>query len=231
MFYRVKMPGKVVPIGAARPPAPDLQEGPRPSPGGSRGLPGMADEELMLLVRAGSREAMGVLASRHVGHLTSFCAKLTGDAAGAEDLVQEVLLRLWRRRAAWEPRGRVLAFLYLSARNLCRNRARDVQRRGRWVVPEGTEAEAPAPATQGDLEVLLASERRRDTLRALQALPDAMREAVLLRFDGELSYEAIAAIVGAPESTVRSRVHYGLLRLRELLKGEAGPSAGKERER
>jgi RNA polymerase sigma-70 factor (ECF subfamily) len=188
----------------------------------------MADEDLMLLVRAGSREAMGVLASRHVGPLTSFCAKLTGDVACAEDLVQEVLLRLWRRRAAWEPRGRVLAFLYMAARNLCRNRARDVQRRGRWVV-DGNEAETPAPP-EGDVEALLASERRRDTLRALQSLPDLMREAVLLRFDGEMSYEAIAAIVGAPESTVRSRVHYGLLRMREVLK-DGGQGAGKERER
>jgi RNA polymerase sigma-70 factor (ECF subfamily) len=71
--------------------------------------------------------------------------------------------------------------------------------------------------TAGDVDPVLSRERRRDVLRALSELPEAMREALLLRFDGEMSYEAIATVVGANESTVRSRVHYALLRMRALV--------------
>jgi RNA polymerase sigma-70 factor (ECF subfamily) len=205
------MAGKVVPLTAARGAA---------APGTPIETP-RSDDELMLLARAGSREAMATLASRHVGPLTSFCAKLTGDPGAAEDIVQEVLLRLWKGRAGWTPRGRVIALLYTTARNLCRNRARDLRRRSRWLLPEtaGLEAaSAGANAGESDVEAVLARERRRDALRALGELSEAMREAVILRFDLEMSYEAIASIVGASESTVRSRVHYGLLRLRELVK-------------
>jgi RNA polymerase sigma-70 factor, ECF subfamily len=206
------MPGKVVPLAAARPGGANEERSP------------LADEDLMLLVRAGSRDAMATLAARHVGPLTSFCAKLTGDAPAAEDIVQEVLLRLWIHRASWQPRGRFVGLLYTTARNLCRNRARDLRRRGRWVVPEGPGVEAARqPLKDDDVESLLARERRRDAQRALAELSEAMREAVILRFDLEMSYEAIAAIVGASESTVRSRVHYGLLRLRALLKAREEP--------
>ncbi len=206
MLLLAKMPGKVVPLAAAR-------AGAAPSERAE-----LADEDLMLLVRAGSREAMATLAERHVRRLTGFCVKLTGDAAAGEDIVQEVLLRLWTRRAEWQPRGRFVALLYTAARNLCRNRARDLRRRGRWLLPEGVDLEAGRLHANDDVESMLARERRRDAQRALGELSEAMREAVILRFDLEMSYEAIATIVGASESTVRSRVHYGLLRLRALVK-------------
>jgi RNA polymerase sigma-70 factor (ECF subfamily) len=177
------------------------------------------DDDLMLLVRAGSREAMTTLAGRYHARLTSFCVKLTGDPAAAEDIVQETLLRLWIHRADWRPRGRFAGLLFVAARNLCRNRVRDVRRRGRWMLPASDQVEDRALAAIVDVDPILTEERRRDTLRALGELPEAMREALVLRFDGELSYEAIAAIVGAPESTIRSRVHYGLIKLRALLGG------------
>ena len=197
------MPAKVVPLPTPRP-------GPVSPP-----LADLLDEDLMRLVRAGSREAMSTLAERYVRPLTSFCAKRTGDAAAAEDIVQEVLLRLWRRRAEWQPRGRVKALVYTAAHNLCRNRARDSRRLRLWMFaapPDLDAADRTAPPA--DVEALLLRERVRDARRALAELPEPMREALLLRFDGEMSYEEISAIVGAPESTVRSRVHHALLRMR-----------------
>jgi RNA polymerase sigma-70 factor (ECF subfamily) len=203
----VEMPGsKVVPLAAARGAGTPIER---------------TDEELMLLVRAGSREAMATLASRHLGPLTSFCVKRTGDPAAAEDIVQEVLVRLWLHRTGWTPRGTVTALLYTSARNLCINRARDVRRRGQWLIPSSTSIDIERVSVASEeIDPILAQERRRDALRALGELPDAQREAVLLRFDAELSYEAIAAIAGTNESTVRSRVHHALLKLRALVGGK-----------
>jgi RNA polymerase sigma-70 factor (ECF subfamily) len=202
-----EMPGpKVVPLASAR-----------DASGTDR-----SDEDLMLLVRAGSREAMASLASRHLGPLTSFCTKVTGDAGAGEDIVQEVFLRVWKHRAEWQPRGTVAALLYTTARNLCLNRTRDARRRGRWLVPSAGAAIdiERARVTSQEVDPILDRERRQDALRALGELPEAMREAVLLRFDAELSYETIATILGANESTVRSRVHHGLLKLRALVSGK-----------
>jgi RNA polymerase sigma-70 factor (ECF subfamily) len=200
-----EMPGpKVVPLASAR-----------DASGTDR-----SDEDLMLLVRAGSREAMATLASRYLRPLTSFCSKVTGDAGAGEDIVQEVFLRIWKHRAEWQPRGTVAALLYTSARNLCLNRTRDVRRRGRWLVPIAGAAVEQASVASGDMDPILARERRQDAQRALGELPDAMREAVLLRFDAELPYDTIASVLGANESTVRSRVHHGLLKLRALVSGK-----------
>jgi RNA polymerase sigma-70 factor (ECF subfamily) len=154
--------------------------------------------------------------------LTSFCTKVTGDAGAGEDIVQEVFLRVWKHRAEWQPRGTVAALLYTSARNLCLNRTRDARRRGRWLVPSvGAAIDIErAGVTSQEVDPILDRERRQDALRALGELPEAMREAVLLRFDAELSYETIAIILGANESTVRSRVHHGLLKLRALVSGK-----------
>jgi RNA polymerase sigma-70 factor (ECF subfamily) len=201
------MPGsKVIPLAAAR---------------GTGSHVERTDEDLMLLIRAGSREAMAALASRHLGPLTSFCVKRTGDPVAGEDIVQEVLLRLWVHRAEWTPRGTVAALLYTSARNLCINRTRDVRRRGQWIVPSSSSVDVErVRVASEEVDPILARERRRDALRALGELPDPQREAVLLRFDAELSYEDIAAITGTNESTVRSRVHHGLLKLRALVGGK-----------
>jgi RNA polymerase sigma-70 factor (ECF subfamily) len=191
-----------------------------PATGGTLG--DQEDEDLMLLVRAGSREAMALLARRYLDRLTSFCAKLTGDPAAAEDIVQETLLRVWTQRSEWRSRGRFSALVFVTARNLCRNRARDTRRRGRWILADSM-SDARAVAATAEVDPIIAEEHRRDALRALGELPEPMREAVVLRFDCELSYEAIAAIVGAPESTVRSRVHYGLLKLRALVGARREP--------
>jgi RNA polymerase sigma-70 factor (ECF subfamily) len=198
------MPGaKVVPLAAARGTATPVER---------------TDEELMLLVRAGSREAMASLASRHLGRLTSFCVKRTGDAVAGEDIVQEVFLRLWLHRAEWTPRGTVTALLYTTARNLCLNRARDARRRVRWILPSVSWAHVERVSVASEeVDPILARERRRDVLSALGELPDVQREAVLLRFDAELSYEDIAAITGTNDSTARSRVHHGLLKLRAAI--------------
>jgi RNA polymerase sigma-70 factor (ECF subfamily) len=168
------------------------------------------DEELMLLVRADSTDAMAALVARYHARLTSFCAKYTRDFAASEELVQETFLRLWRARASYRSEGKLAVLLYTTARNLCRNHARSAQRRARPL-------EIAAPPAADPVDALLARERWRDVEAALGELPDKLREAVVLRFEHQLAYDQIAEVVGSNESTVRSRVHHGLAQLRALV--------------
>lgn len=194
-----------------------------PFPGDARrGLEVRTDEELMLLSGAGSAEAFEQLVRRHHPRLARFCGKSVGSAAEGDELAQETLVRVWETRRDYQPRAPFVVFMLTIARNLCRNRARDSGRRGRWQedahdVARGGAVSSPAAASAVDQ--LLEREQQRRVREAMLELPDKFREVLLLRFDQELDYAEISRIVGRNEATVRSRVFHGLKKLRARVSG------------
>ncbi len=147
---------------------------------------------------------------------------MTGDPGRAEELAQETWLQIWSARASYQAQGKFAVFLYTAARNRCRNHARDSRRRGRWVVADGGPSLDLAARSPEQLDEVLAEERRRTVNEALAALPEKLREAVVLRFSQGLEYEDMALLLGTGESTLRSRVHHGLKKLRERLERGTG---------
>src|SRR3954469_22538 len=147
------------------------------------------------------------------------------DAALAQDVVQDVFLRLWRRPGAFDPRrGDLGAYLRLMARSRALDLWRTAQAGGRAparlrTAAGGDEArpeEQPAPSAERD-------EEGRIVRAALQALPEAQREAVVLAYWGGLTAGEIAARSGVPVGTAKSRVRLGLQRMRaELAEAPAG---------
>jgi RNA polymerase sigma-70 factor (ECF subfamily) len=182
------------------------------------------DEALMVLASRDHRGAFEVLASRHLGSLTSYCAKFLGNLRSGEEIAQDTMVEVWAQRQRYRP-DRFRVFLFTIARNRCLNRLRNDRRRHRWsgTPLDGHELERTA-AVESDqpdqLDELLELERQRRTREALGLLPSKLREAVLLRFDQELEYSEIARIVGRPLVTVRSRVFHALRRLRAALAEE-----------
>jgi RNA polymerase sigma-70 factor (ECF subfamily) len=196
---------------------------PFPAPEAPRGLPlgERSDDELMLLVRAGTLDALTILVQRHLHRLTRFCTRLVGDASVADEICQSVWLQIWASRRSYRAEGKFLVLLFTVARNACRNQVRAAKRRDRWLPPAPPEALEGVPDHGAShLDRLLERERQLDLLQALDALPEPMREAVLLRFQEELAYEDIARILDTRESTLRSRVHHGLKQLRRHLEEE-----------
>lgn len=182
------------------------------------------DDSLMLLASAGQREAFRVLVERHARRVVRFCSRMTGDARLAEEIAQETWLSVWSSRSSYEPNGQFVVWLLVAARNRCLNSRRDVARRARVLVPETTDLAETAGDDPAALDRLIAAEERRRVQRALDELPAAMREAVMLRFGETLAYEQIAEVTGTNASTVRSRVFYGVKKLHELLTGRKGDS-------
>ncbi|RKH13858.1 RNA polymerase sigma factor [Corallococcus sp. CA053C] len=185
-------------------------------------LESRTDEELMLLSGAGSTEAFEQLVRRHHPRLARYCGKSVGSAAEGDELAQETLVRVWETRREYKPRAPFVVFMLTVARNLCRNRARDSGRRGRWQAEAhdaaGVEAVA-SPASASAVEQLLEREEQRRVRDAMLELPEPFREVLLLRFDQELDYAEISRIVGRNEATVRSRVFHGLKKLRARVSG------------
>jgi RNA polymerase sigma-70 factor, ECF subfamily len=138
----------------------------------------------------------------------------SGTASGqAEDIVQEVMLTVWRKADLFDPtRAQVSAWIY----QIARNRQIDVIRKERRPVPEELTRD---PGLEPDASQIVAVEQEADQLKqALKRLSPDQREIVERAYLGELSHQEISAQTGLPLGTIKSRIRLGLDRLRHELK-------------
>lgn len=155
----------------------------------------------------------------HRRFLRAIVRSLVRDEQGAEDIVQETLVRAWQAAPPQGDgqRGSLRGWLGKIARNLSIDHLRGARRLER--LEHQVEATGLAPSTE---EVLLHEEQRRRLVRAVLALPQPYRDVVLLRFWEELTPAQIAARLGVPGATVRSQLARGLDQLRVRLDREYG---------
>jgi RNA polymerase sigma-70 factor (ECF subfamily) len=166
------------------------------------------DEELMVRVQAGDEGALAALMDRYQGPLYGFLNRRVGDAA-ADDLFQESWLRVVRARDRFDPRRRFSTWIFQIANNLCRDRGRRraVEARHLESLAQSQRHE-PARAAPPPVELRL------DMRRRLDALPDRLREVLVLRYYQQLPERDIAEILGIPRGTVKSRLHAAVKALR-----------------
>ena len=143
----------------------------------------------------------------------------------AEDLLQETFTRVWRAARTWDPaRGPAKAWLYKVALNAARSElARKVHRAPHEPLDAGGRELADASAGEGRLAARIDEEQRaRAVARALDELPDFMKEVVVLRCQQQLSFAEISRVTGAPEGTLKSRFHRAVAALRARLTDPGG---------
>ncbi|TNF31787.1 MAG: sigma-70 family RNA polymerase sigma factor [Deltaproteobacteria bacterium] len=172
------------------------------------------DEELVRATRAGDGAAFDALYRRYSGKLFSYLLRLTGDRAAAEDLLQDVFLAVLRDRGFDLRDAGFGAWLFTVARRQALNAARgDLRRdrRDRAVTPADL---APAPTPEA------AVAQRELVLSGLAALPEAHRDALVLKEVAGLTYREIARVQDVPEGTAKSRLHHAIRSLRALLRPE-----------
>jgi RNA polymerase sigma-70 factor (ECF subfamily) len=184
-----------------------------PFPKAEVALSARTDDDLMRLCAAGMDDAFALLVRRHQGAVRGFCARMCGGSATGDDVAQEVFVELWRSRTRFEPRGRFRSYLFLIARTRCLNAVR------RRRDEEDLSADLVQPGTE--LEAILERDRARRVQQKLALLPARLREALLLRYSAGLDYDEMARVLDRSQSTVRSRVFHGILRLRQLFGKEA----------
>jgi RNA polymerase sigma factor (sigma-70 family) len=180
----------------------------------------LPDEELMLAVRNGVGEQLGVLFDRYHAPLFNFYCRLTGDRTLSEDLVQDVFFRILKYRHTYKPGTQFRAWMYQIARNA----RMDSFRKSKPEVefqPEMVKGERPADTVQQAQEAELLH-------RALMQLPEEKREVLILSRFQELKYDEIAKLMGIEEGTVKVRVHRALQELRGVFRkleqqGRKGP--------
>ncbi|CAB4925126.1 unannotated protein [freshwater metagenome] len=153
--------------------------------------------------------------------------RILGNSAQAQDVVQDVFLKVWRRPAAFDARrGELGSYLRLMARSRALDVWREGQAAGRAsdrlkMVVSGEESRVEdSPAAMAEYE-----ERTRVVRDALATLPDPQREAVLLAYWGGLTADEIARHSDVPLGTAKSRIRLGLTKLREEHEAQLAPLA------
>lgn len=184
----------------------------------------LPDEALMRRYQAGDAAAFATLMRRHLGRLFNFIARHTGNKATAEDLAQEVFLRVVERAADFKHEARFTTWLYTIARNQCIDHLRKASLRrhpslddggpdsDRLPLKERLENESVGTSAE---RVAMDKEVKERILAGLARLPDEQREVFLLREVSHLPFQEIALVTGVSENTVKSRMRYALERLRE----------------
>jgi len=172
-----------------------------------------SDEALMTALAAGDQDAFEQLYSRHKSVIFNYFLRATGSRDLAEDLFQDVFLRVFRAARRYEPREPFRVWLFTLARNLLRDRWRQLKR-----TPDWDDSEAELPDTQPGPEAILGRQQEADRLRtAVLRLPPALREVLILsRYHG-LSFAEVARVVSSSEGAARVRAFRAMERLREIL--------------
>lgn len=171
---------------------------------------------LIQRVASGERDALTDLYDQTSHLVYSLALRILKDEAAAEDIVIEVYTHAWRAAESYAPeRGSASAWLL----TLTRSRAIDALRaRRRTQAREPLEAASDVPSdAPGPEDLNVAAERQRFVVRALQMLGSEQREAIELAYFSGLSHFEIAARLGQPLGTVKTRIRLGMLKLRESL--------------
>jgi len=167
------------------------------------------DTALVARTLEGDAGAFEQLVTRYQRVLFSVASRMLGNYDDARDATQSAFISAYQKLRTFDPRFRFFSWLYRILLNECLN-VRRSRRSHEMVRPEMLVGGSP-------LEALEAAERRHRVQQALLVLPHDSREVIVLRHFGELGYDDIAATLGIPVKTVKSRLYTARQRLIELL--------------
>jgi RNA polymerase sigma-70 factor (ECF subfamily) len=178
--------------------------------------PSMPEPEIewMARIRDGDMEAFRLLVEAHQSRVINTISKLLGSDAEAEDLAQQVFIRVWRSASRYQPTAKFTTWLFRIARNLVFN---ELRRRKHLVEQQEDSSELAERAEREPDRVLLEGELQKAIQNAIQELPEAQRIAIVLRRYEEMPYEEIARVMGTTVPAVKSILFRARAELREKL--------------
>lgn len=171
------------------------------------------DADLVRRAGAGDARAAEMLVQRHLGRMTALARRMLSDAAEAEDVAQEVFLRVWRTAPKWrEGQAKFETWMHRVALNLCYDRLRR-----RRETPDPDAGLALADTAPGAADAIVARERAWEVRRALDALPERQRAAIVLCHFQELSNIDAAASLDVSVEALESLLSRGRRALKVAL--------------
>ncbi len=190
-----------------------------------------ADSQLMLRVKDGDETSFALLLHRFRAPICQFLYRMVHNQAVAEELAQEVFLRVYRARDTYQPDAKFSTWLYRIATHLALNHIRDHKHDRHHLSPDDDTGDGPRLQLRDGAatveERLVAASRARQIQEAVTSLPEKQRLAVTLHKYQELDYRQIAELLGTSESAVKSMLFRAYETLRSRLVHLAPASATK----
>jgi len=192
---------------------------------GMAGVESYTDAEVMLRVKAGDQSAFDFLVQKYRRPLVSFMYRMARNTAAAEDLAQEVFLRVYRSRQSYEATAKFTTWIYRIATNLAVNHARDTRKERPEVTLSLDEPDEETGTTMDVADATMTAEEalvRRERLAAIrskvEALPERQKLAVIMHKYQQMDYKQIADVLKLSESATKSLLFRAYETLREQLK-------------
>jgi RNA polymerase sigma-70 factor (ECF subfamily) len=182
------------------------------------------DEQLLARVAQGEHAALAVLYDRYAGAVFAMALRIVADREIAQEVTQEIFLRVWRHAATYDSRrGRATTWILGLTHHLAIDQVRRRRTQAR-PMPAGDDGETitldvPDPAVDVEAEVW-GAERQRVLAAALRDLPPPQREVIEHAYFRGLTQAEIARLVGIPLGTVKTRLRLGVRRLRTILQSQ-----------
>ena len=177
----------------------------------------LEDRLLLWKFKHGSRDAFRAIYEKYAGDMLTLAGNLLDDKVGAEDIVQDVFIKLVESVGTFRLTGSLKSYLATCVAN----RSRDcIRRRIRQRTAVAKQAEKTPAETKSTVRLAICSEQLRKLSVAMTELPYEQREAIALRIHGSLRFHKIAELQNVSTKTVQSRYRYGLDKLRSILNGE-----------
>jgi len=169
----------------------------------------LASEDLMLLVADGDQIAFSCLVNRHQDAVFRLIYRFFGREEEANDLAQEVFVRIWRSSERYTPTSKFTTWLYTLTANICKSETQSLWRRNIrligsfWTLGDNDAPEIPANSPSPE-DAALQTEQGRMVRAAIESLPTNQRLALVLRRYEELSYQEISVVIGCSVAAVEA---------------------------
>ncbi len=177
------------------------------------------DAHLMTALAGGNDPALNALMRRWSARLIAYLQRCCGNSATASDLAQETFVRVYKKRHSYDPARPFSTWIYTIATNLVRNQVRWQKRHPVTLLDHETLSQtSPPDDAPGPDDTLQDQERAAAVRQAIQALPQELREPLLLSTYEHLTHTQVASILGLTEKAVEMRLYRARQSLRESLK-------------
>lgn len=187
-----------------------------------------SDTQLIQRIQGQDSEAFEVFHLRYRQAIRIHIARIVRDDTIAQDLVQEVFLRVWTRANQWDGRGKVRGWVYRIATNLSLNHLRSVKRHPQQpleIPADESDEDVSIPSWMIDTSALTpevlfeGAEQQRMVWALIEDLPPEKREVFQMVYDDEMDLRSVASALEIPEGTVKSRLYHSRKSLANILKG------------
>ena len=182
------------------------------------------EQDVIAQVRRGERAAFAVLVDAYAKPIFNLAFRMTENRQDADDLAQETFLRAYRKLKRFDPEKKFFTWLYTIALNIIRNHLKSSPERTARIAEMNHPPSDPVDPENPE-GLFLDREKAQLLEICLQKLPSELKEAVVLRYYQDLSFDEIATITDASVSAVKMRTYRGLERLRGLMSERARPAS------